>query len=548
MITTQLLGEWALRSSILILSGTLLLRVFRVKDPSIRLAAWTALLCGSLAIPVLSSALPKPQFTSIRMPVETALANVDRPVHIYQNLTVPKRFDIAEAAIVIYFLGAGALLLRLSVGLLMSRHLLGSSCATGITLNEIEVRESDRVGAPVTLGIFHCAIVLPADWREWETAKLDAVLAHERSHILRRDPAVQVLSAIHRALVWHNPLSWYLHRRIVRVAEEASDDAAVAVTLDRATYAEILLDFMQRAPRGHDWHGVAMARYGRPDERIHRILDETSLSRGIGRWSMTAILAVVSPLAYMVATAHPQSATTTVTRVVESASAQEATPQTTAQTTTTSTTAREAAPRFRRYMIVSPNQMTGSWDSSDRDDPDELRARFGANFAWFRQGLSDYVITDAGVLDELRQAMAPQTEVNRMQEKVNDLQEVVNRHQEDVNRAQGEVNAKQEQVNHRQDLVNQLQSARNDEERIQKMSAALAELKSKQGVADQDAVNREQSKVNDLQHGVNEEQHKVNDEQEKVNVQQRIASAKVNKQIDQVFDSAIRRHLAEKIQ
>ena len=137
----------------------------------------------------------------------------------------------------------------------------------------------------MTLGIARPAIVLPGDWREWDGAKLDAVLAHERSHIRRHDPAVQLLSAIHRALLWHSPLSWFLHRRIVRVAEEASDDAAVAVTRDRASYAEVLLDFMQRGVRGASWQGVPMARYGRPDERIHRILDGTALSRGVTRWS-----------------------------------------------------------------------------------------------------------------------------------------------------------------------------------------------------------------------------------------------------------------------
>jgi hypothetical protein len=53
MTTIQFLTEWALRSSILILSGALLLWALRVKDPSIRSGAWTAILCGSLAIPAL---------------------------------------------------------------------------------------------------------------------------------------------------------------------------------------------------------------------------------------------------------------------------------------------------------------------------------------------------------------------------------------------------------------------------------------------------------------------------------------------------------------
>jgi multidrug efflux system membrane fusion protein len=49
-----------------------------------------------------------------------------------------------------------------------------------------------------------------------------------------------------------------------------------------------------------------MARYGPADERIHRILDGTVLSRGVTRWSVVAILALGSPLAYVVAAADPQ--------------------------------------------------------------------------------------------------------------------------------------------------------------------------------------------------------------------------------------------------
>jgi uncharacterized protein (TIGR03435 family) len=171
------------------------------------------------------------------------------------------------------------------------------------------VRESDSVAAPVTLGIVRPEIVLPTDWRKWDATKLDAVLAHERSHILRRDPAVQLLSAIHRALLWHSPLSWFLHRRMLRTAEEASDDAAVFVTHDRALYAEVLLDFMQRGVRRASWIGVPMARYGNVEARIHRILDGTTLSRRVSRWSIAAIVVLGAPVAYVVSAAQPQGPT-----------------------------------------------------------------------------------------------------------------------------------------------------------------------------------------------------------------------------------------------
>ncbi|HTA71060.1 MAG TPA: M56 family metallopeptidase [Bryobacteraceae bacterium] len=314
MTTLQFLAEWALRSSILILSGTLLLWALRVKDPSIRLAAWTVMLAGSLAIPALSLTLPKVPLVVMRTtarPVE--LLPVSNEAALPRTLatrghdrTTP--FDWALVALMMYVLVTLALLLRLCIGLAMGLRLLRSSRAAGQKTEGIDIRESDRVASPVALGIARPAIVLPSDWRQWGSAKLDAVLAHERSHIRRHDPEVQLLSAIHRALLWYSPLSWFLHQRIVRAAEEASDDAAVAVTRDRALYAEVLLDFMQRGVRNANWLGLPMARYGRPDDRIHRILDGTVLSRGVTRWSVAAILALGSPLAFVVAMGQPQSA------------------------------------------------------------------------------------------------------------------------------------------------------------------------------------------------------------------------------------------------
>ena len=328
MTTLQFLAEWALRSTILILTGALLLWALRVKDASIRLAAWTAILCGSLAIPALTTMLPHVPLAWIRLQSPSAaVLPMDAPTAVYQAAGAPLptasgprpvaansggHTDWTLAALAGYVGVSLALLLRLAIGLAFSVRLLRGSQATGQSTEGIEVRESRRVAAPVTLGIAHRVILLPGDWRQWDRIKLEAVLAHERSHIRRHDPAVQLLSAIHRALLWHSPLSWFLHHRIVRVAEEASDDAALAVTGDRALYAEVLLDFMQRGVRSPNWVGVPMARYGRADDRIHRILDGTSLSRGITRRSLAAILALVSPLAYVVAAAHPQRASQTL--------------------------------------------------------------------------------------------------------------------------------------------------------------------------------------------------------------------------------------------
>jgi beta-lactamase regulating signal transducer with metallopeptidase domain len=318
MTAIGFLVEWALRSAVLILSGALLLRASRVKDPSIRLAVWTAILSGSLAIPLLAATLPGVPFTtSMTGSLEMPFSVQDGPATEGHQADASKaergsgifeRVNWARAALLIYVVGALALLLRLGTGLAISMRLLRRSRSTDRAMEGIEVRESEDITAPVTLGIRHPAVVLPRDWRQWDAVKLTAVLAHEGSHVRRRDPAVQIVSAIHRALLWHDPLSWFLHRRIVQTAEEASDDAAIAAMPDRVAYAEMLLGFMQRGVRRAGLPGVPMARYGRQEDRIQRILDGTMCSRGITRWSVIAILALGTPLAYVAAAAYPQSA------------------------------------------------------------------------------------------------------------------------------------------------------------------------------------------------------------------------------------------------
>ncbi|MEO8659180.1 MAG: M56 family metallopeptidase [Bryobacteraceae bacterium] len=570
------LAEWAVRSSILIVGGTLLLHVLRVKDAPVRLAAFLAILFGSLSIPAVIAAFPKVVF--VVMPATPSAPLVPPSMRESTMVTesglaaIPaaSSFDWTIAALVIYGLVAAAFLLRLGVGLWLTRGLLRSSRATRIATEGVEVRTSDRVTAPVTIGIFRSTIVLPVDWEEWDRAKLDAVLAHEVSHVRRWDPAVQLVSAIHRALLWHSPLSWFLHRRIVQLAEEASDDAAVMVTRDRASYAEVLLDFMQRGVRGARWHGVAMARYGRPDDRIHRILDGATISTGLTRAKLAAILSIALPVAYLTATAYPSRAAQAGAAVAQ-APAKAAKQQSATASQTPEPSKKVRVSSVRRYRIFLGDTQSGQWDSDDPVDDEALHARFGRRFAWFRQAGNAYVITDNGVLAEIEKAMEPQKRVNEMQDRVNQLQNAVNQMQEKMNGQQNNVSGLQDKVNELQNEVNRLQAEANriqeirnriadssDKEGkdalIRKMEAAIQELRKSRETVDQDAVNRqqglvnaEQSRVNEAQHRMNEaqghvnvEQEKVNREQQKVNVEQTGVSARFSARIQEIFDSALR--------
>ncbi|HLY16889.1 MAG TPA: hypothetical protein VKR61_06670 [Bryobacteraceae bacterium] len=179
-----------------------------------------------------------------------------------------------------------------------------------------------------------------------------------------------------------------------------------------------------------------------------------------------------------------------------------------------------------RYLIVSGDSSSGSWDSADDARLKRWRARYGSEFVWFRQDGRDYIVTDQDTLAEFQRAMAPQHAVNRQQ---ND----VNRHQQDVNGQQARVNSHQQEVNRAQAEVNRQQSQVNA------------------GAADQNRVNRLQSGVNGKQQVVNAEQEKVNRQQEVVNREQDVvnraqsrASVEIDRALQQVFDSARRQGLA----
>lgn len=322
MTAIEFLAGWLVRSFALILVGAVVLWLLQVRNPVIRLAAWTALLAGSMAIPALMTALPKLPITVIRSSRRTpaVVAPGDAAIGFLTASAVPDPPPAASPSAaarplswlrivaLAYSSVAGALLMRLFTGWIVSVRFLRRCRDCGMAEGGIVIRESRQVASPVTVGIMGPVILLPADWRDWGSTKLGAVLAHERSHIGRHDPALQFVSAIHRAVLWASPASWFLHRSIVRAGEEVSDEDAVTAICDRTSYAEILLEFIQRGVGKSNWIQVAMARYDRPEKRIRRILNSAPVPRRVSSSAMTAIVIAGAWLACLSAAAHPQSA------------------------------------------------------------------------------------------------------------------------------------------------------------------------------------------------------------------------------------------------
>jgi beta-lactamase regulating signal transducer with metallopeptidase domain len=212
-------------------------------------------------------------------------------------------YSLSKIVLLLYVGVAGIFLIRLACGLIAALRLWRRAkpiSGTLLTSSDapVDLRCSTEVLSPVTI----CsAIVLPVDYATWDSEKLRVVLAHERSHIRQKDFYLQLLAGVYAAVVWFSPLGWWLKHKLSDLAEAISDRAGLEEAADRASYAQILLEFAA-APRP-TLIGVAMARSGSLSRRIERLLNEVSFRQAFAGSSRALAAVLVVPVVLFAATA-----------------------------------------------------------------------------------------------------------------------------------------------------------------------------------------------------------------------------------------------------
>lgn len=115
----------------------------------------------------------------------------------------------------------------------------------------IEIRESKDIGSAATCGHRRPAILLSADWRNWQSADLRAVLAHELAHIRRRDFGWAVLARACLAINACHPLVRWLASRLRLAQELAADQWAAGCVGGQTLYRQSLARMALRQDRLH---------------------------------------------------------------------------------------------------------------------------------------------------------------------------------------------------------------------------------------------------------------------------------------------------------
>ncbi len=113
---------------------------------------------------------------------------------------------------------------------------------------KVSIRQSDRISAPLTYGIFHPVILLPKT-TDWDDARqLQYVITHEYIHIRRFDTVTKLVSTAALCIHWFNPLVWIMYALFNRDLELACDERVIRLfgQSSRSEYARLLINLEAR--------------------------------------------------------------------------------------------------------------------------------------------------------------------------------------------------------------------------------------------------------------------------------------------------------------
>jgi TonB family protein len=285
----DVMAECFVRSTLIAMGVGALLFLLRVRNARARHTVWASVGLWMLALPVWTAWGPR---AAVRMTNAAALRTLSERIttQMVSARTPPESIPVAwtwqNGLIATYLFGLSALLARLAIGAARARILVRRAASREGRLT------SDSCAVPVAVGWLHPAVILPAAWQGWPEAQLNAVLAHENEHVRRRDPLVQSLALVNRAVFWFHPLAWWIELRLSSLAEEACDAAVLSRGHDPFEYSEYLMAMaraIQQAGARLNLAGMTMPGASLP-RRIRRILEDApapNLSR-----ARTASLAV----------------------------------------------------------------------------------------------------------------------------------------------------------------------------------------------------------------------------------------------------------------
>jgi hypothetical protein len=107
----------------------------------------------------------------------------------------------------------------------------------------LSIRQSDRISAPLTFGIFHPVILMPKRTNWQDETSLQYILTHEYVHIQRFDTVSKLILIDAVCVHWFNPLVWVMYVLANRDLELSCDESVIRRfgESSKTSYAQTLI-------------------------------------------------------------------------------------------------------------------------------------------------------------------------------------------------------------------------------------------------------------------------------------------------------------------
>ncbi|GAB3541563.1 hypothetical protein GCM10027443_41030 [Pontibacter brevis] len=172
---------------------------------------------------------------------------------------------------------------------------MGSICEAMGVKRTVRLMESAMVQVPVAIGVVKPVILMPLGAVSGLTqAQVEAILAHELAHILRKDYLVNLLQSVVDMLFFYHPAIWWMSGVVRAERENCCDDMAVAFCGDTLTYARALAEVeAMRLPAAPAMATAFSGKRGRLVGRIKRLVGQQSLKPTFSEGFAAALVLVM---------------------------------------------------------------------------------------------------------------------------------------------------------------------------------------------------------------------------------------------------------------
>jgi beta-lactamase regulating signal transducer with metallopeptidase domain/predicted nucleic acid-binding Zn-ribbon protein len=240
---------------------------------------------------------PSPQAASgVSTVMRAAAVAVSEPAQLDGAVLASRPFpSVATLALAVWAAGAAAAVAMLLLSLVRV-HRLATGCHAAATPDwhalttalaarlglrrQAHVVFSDRVRTPMAGGIWRPLIFLPSSADGWSADRREIVLAHELSHLARRDPLRHLAARLTLACYWFHPLAWLAARQSSLAREQACDETVLALGVRPSDYARVLLELAEGMTSPRATAALPMLERSLLERRLMAILDDRSCSTG----------------------------------------------------------------------------------------------------------------------------------------------------------------------------------------------------------------------------------------------------------------------------